>query len=151
MKSETKDTVAPDSGDESTEKKSAAETTMAAMIETLIALLAVAIELLERPHERPAASTGIAASGAVGPIVAMVEGGSREADLAGKLADAEKTIAELRASPSSPTGRRTLPVGLLAKQDSDAAEPGALDAALTSLSLEQRIAVKAQLLRSGLV
>jgi hypothetical protein len=84
---------------------------------------------------------------------AIVEG--REAELARKLADAEKTIAELRAQASVPSapreGRRTLPVSLLAKQEGTAPEPAALDAALASLSLEQRIAVKAQLLRSGLV
>jgi hypothetical protein len=42
---------------------------------------------------------------------------------------------------------------MLAKQGVtvDSFEAGALDTALTSLSLEQRIAVKAQLLRSGLL
>ena len=117
------------------------------MIARLTSRLAAAVELLERAV--PLA--GIAASEAVGPIVAMVEGSSREAELAQKLADAEKTIAELRASGMSREGRRTLPVSLLAKQESGAPEPGAIDAALVNLSLEQRIAVKAQLLRSGLV
>jgi len=125
---------------ESTEIQSSTEELMA----KLTVRLNAAIELLERALQQPA----IAAAGeAVGPIVAMVEG--REAELARKLAAAEKTIAELRAS--SATGRRTLPVSLLAKQDSAAPEPAALDAALSSLGLEQRIAVKAQLLRSGLV
>ncbi len=42
---------------------------------------------------------------------------------------------------------------LLAKQGVvvESLEAGALDAALVSLSLEQRIAVKAQLMRSGLL
>jgi hypothetical protein len=42
---------------------------------------------------------------------------------------------------------------LLAKQGVtiDTIEAGALDAALASLSIEQRIAVKAQLLRAGLL
>ena len=42
---------------------------------------------------------------------------------------------------------------LLAKQGVtvDSMEAGALDAALVSLSLEQRIAVKAQLMRAGLL
>jgi hypothetical protein len=42
---------------------------------------------------------------------------------------------------------------LLAKQGLalDSIEAGTLDAALASLSLEQRFAVKAQLLRAGLV
>jgi hypothetical protein len=44
-------------------------------------------------------------------------------------------------------------VNLLAKQGVtvDSIEAGALDAALVSLSLEQRIAVKAQLMRAGLL
>jgi hypothetical protein len=52
--------------------------------------------------------------------------------------------------------RKTLPTAmttLLAKQGVtvDTVEAGALDQALTPLSVEQRIAVKAQLLRSGLL
>jgi len=120
----------------------------------LTARLAAAVELLESALlDRTAPQPGIAASAgeSVGPIVAMVEGTSREAELARKLAEAEKTIAELRASSAPREGRRTLPVSLVAKQDAAAPEPAALDAALASLSLEQRIAVKAQLLRSGLV
>jgi hypothetical protein len=128
----------------STEIQSSTEELMA----KLTARLAAAIELLERAVPQ----AGIAAAGeAVGPIVAMVEGTPREAELTRKLAEAEKTIAELRASSAPREGRRTLPVSLLAKQDGAAPEPAALDAALASLSLEQRIAVKAQLLRSGLV
>ena len=117
------------------------------MIAELTSRLAVVADLLQRviPH------ASLAASEAVGPIVAMVEGSSREAELAQKLADAEKTIAELRSSSASHAGRRTLPVSLLARHDGSAPEPGALDAALITLSLEQRIAVKAQLLRCGLV
>ena len=44
-------------------------------------------------------------------------------------------------------------VNLLAKQGValESLEAGALDAALVSLSLEQRIAVKAQLLRAGVI
>ena len=55
------------------------------------------------------------------------------------------------------SARKTLPAAttqLLAKQGIsmlDSVEAGALDAALTGLSLEQRIAVKAQLLRAGLL
>ena len=73
--------------------------------------------------------------------------GSREAELEQRLAEANATIAAMK------SGRKTLPAGvatLLAK-DGSAVELGALDAALTSLSLEQRIAVKSQLLRSGLI
>jgi len=120
------------------------------LIEHLATRLAAAVESLERALPR--------ASESIGPIVATVES-PREAELERRLAEAEKTIATLRASAtqqegrqeSRQEGRRTLPVSLLAKQHDPAAEPAALDAALSSLSLEQRIAVKAQLLRSGLL
>jgi len=117
------------------------------VIEHLASRLTAAVEALERALPRLA----VAAVGeSVGPIVATVES-PREAELERKLAEAEKTIATLRASSTLQEGRRTLPVGLVAKQQEGAAEPAALDAALSSLSLEQRIAVKSQLIRAGLV
>ena len=71
---------------------------------------------------------------------------SREAELEQKLTEANATIASLKA------GRKTLPAGvatLLAKDG--AADVASLDIALGSLSIEQRIAVKSQLMRSGLI
>ena len=78
-----------------------------------------------------------------------------------KLAAAEEKLAALEARATAPapaSGRKTLPTAmttLLSKQgvtlEAASLEAGALDAALTSLSLEQRIAVKAQLLRAGLL
>jgi len=72
---------------------------------------------------------------------------SREAELEQRLSEAEVTIASLKA------GRKTVSAGVatLIAKDGSAVELGALDAALVSLSLEQRIAVKAQLMRSGLI
>jgi hypothetical protein len=98
------------------------------------------------------------ASGAgVGPIVATVDNG-RELELEQRLAEAEATIAALRANTAAaaPSGRKTLPVSmvsLLAKQGVavESMEAGALDAALGSLSIEQRIAVKSELMRAGLL
>jgi type II secretory pathway component PulM len=82
----------------------------------------------------------------------------RERVLLQKLEAAEQQIAELRAQGSrSAMSRQTLPASttqLLAKQGLstlDSIQAGALDAALTGLSLEQRIAVKAQLLRAGML
>lgn len=97
----------------------------------------------------------------IGLIVATAEA-HREAELEQKLAAAEAEIAELRAAaatsvPATVTNaRKTLPAvaaNLLAKQGltMDSIEAGALDAALVSLSIEQRIAVKAHLLRAGLL
>jgi hypothetical protein len=101
-----------------------------------------------------------AAIGSVQKIVAEVDNGTgyseRELELERRLAQAEQQIAELRAQESKAASiRKTLPATttqLLAKQGItalDSIEAGALDAALTGLSLEQRIAVKAQLLRAG--
>jgi hypothetical protein len=112
-------------------------------IDQLTARLTLAVEAIEQAVPRIAGD-------AIGPIVATVES-PRESELAQRLADAEKAIAELRASASTSNGRRTLPVSLAARHDGAPAEPGAIDAALTSLSLEQRIAVKSQLLRAGLI
>jgi hypothetical protein len=98
----------------------------------------------------------------VGRITATVES-AREAELEKRLAEAEARIAELSASAaSSVVGRKTLPAGMsvmLAKQGVSlqggegevVLEAASLDAALASLSVEQRIAVKAELLRTGML
>ena len=80
---------------------------------------------------------------------------------AGAAALSAGAPSKLRLGGNEPSGRKTLPSAmttLLAKQgvsiDSltpGSIEAGSLDAALSSLSLEQRIAVKAQLLRAGLL
>jgi hypothetical protein len=114
--------------------------------------LAAAAGLLEQAVER-LAERQKDAEASIGRISATVD-----ADLEERLAAAEAQIAELKASaPVTVTnGRKTLPVSmsaLLAKQGVtvDSMEAGALDAALVSLSMEQRFAVKAQLMRAGLL
>lgn len=109
----------------------------------------------------------VSISGDVQKITAAVESNGdsmrREVELERKLALAEQEIKVLLAqgaaihnSPAASAGvRKTLPsatVQLLAKQgiDSlDTLDTGTLDAALSGLSIEQRLAVKSQLLRSG--
>ena len=98
----------------------------------------------------------------VGRIVATVET-AREADLERRLVEAEAKITELTASAAQQsTGRKTLPTGMasmLAKQgvmlelgaSGASVEVGALDVALSSLGIEQRIAVKSELRRAGLL
>ncbi len=130
--------------------------------------LNAAANLLERTvaylEQRDASMTGD-----VQKIVAAVEQGAepsrRELELEQKLAAAEQQIAELQAQAAAQRGaesraasaRKTLPTSttqLLAKQGIttlESIEAGALDAALTGLSLEQRIAVKAQLMRAGVL
>jgi hypothetical protein len=120
--------------------------------------LEAATTLLERTlswlEERQASFTG-----EVERITATVEQGRREAELAEKLAAAERQIAELKAA-SAPAQinplRRTVPAAtseMLAKHGigDGPVSVRALDAALTGLSLEQRIAVKSQLLRAGAI
>jgi hypothetical protein len=115
--------------------------------------LAAAAGLLEQAVER-LAERQKDAEASIGRISATVD-----ADLEERLIAAETQIAELKAASAPVTvtnGRKTLPVGmttLLAKQGVtvDSLEAGALDAALVSLSMEQRFAVKAQLMRAGLL
>jgi hypothetical protein len=103
-------------------------------------------------EDRQAAMTGDVAR-----IVATVDAtaDARQRELERKLEAAEQQIAELKAQAAGSSGRKTLPVAtmqLLAKQgigSVDGLDAGSLDAALTGLSLEQRVAVKAQLIRSG--
>ncbi|WP_353070048.1 hypothetical protein RBB75_07455 [Tunturibacter empetritectus] len=119
-------------------------------------LLEQAVERLAQRHN----DFAVDAEASIGRIVATVVR-QREAELEEKLAAAEAQIAELKAAAASVPaevthGRKTLPVSmvnLLAKQGVtvETMEAGAVDAALVSLSVEQRIAVKAQLMRSGLL
>lgn len=100
-----------------------------------------------------------ALSGEVEKISATVEQGRREAELAEKLAAAEQELAELKAAGASSVlnpQRRTIPSStseMLAKHGigDGPVDVRTLDAALAGLSLEQRIAVKSQLLRAGAI
>jgi septal ring factor EnvC (AmiA/AmiB activator) len=100
-----------------------------------------------------------ALSGEVERISATVEQSRRELELAEKLAATERELAELKAAAAqnvlSPL-RRTMPAAtteMLAKRGigDGPVDVRSLDAALTGLSLEQRIAVKTQLLRAGAI
>ena len=140
--------------------------TLSAGLEKLEARLEAAASLFERTlavlEERHSTMTG-----EVQKIVAAVEHNqptSRESELEQKLEAAEQQIAALQAQmetqrtvADTKPARRTVPAAtaqFLTKQGIstlDSVEAGALDAALTGLSLEQRIAVKAQLLRAGVL
>lgn len=120
------------------EAASALERTVARMAEQQVALAAEAESQVSR-------------------IVATVET-QREAELERKLAEAEAKIAELVASAAAPqpAGRKTMPTTMatmLAKQGVvvDELQAGSIDGALASLSIEQRIAVKSELMRAGLL
>jgi hypothetical protein len=98
-----------------------------------------------------------ALSGEVERISATVEQSRREAELAEKLAAVERELVDVKAT-SAPAAlnplRRTVPAStseMLAKHGigDGPVDVRTLDAALAGLSLEQRIAVKSQLLRAG--
>ncbi len=142
----------------------------AADLQATMERLAAAASLLEHAVEqmglKQVAQLSAEAEASIERIVATAEA-KREAELERKLEFVEAQLETFRASRGSASmegGRRTLPAAmttLLAKQgvalDSveaggiDVAAGGALDKALASLSIEQRIAVKAQLLRSGAI
>ena len=96
-------------------------------------------------------------TGEVERISATVEQSRREAELAAQLAAVERELAEVKAAgaPAAPNSlRRTVPAStseMLAKHGigEGPVDVRTLDAALAGLSLEQRIAVKSQLLRAG--
>jgi multidrug resistance efflux pump len=78
----------------------------------------------------------------------QLQASAREAELETQLAEAQSTIATLKAGGRKTTGAVA---GTLLAKEGHGVDVGALDAAMSCLSLEQRIAVKAGLLRSGLV
>jgi predicted RNase H-like nuclease (RuvC/YqgF family) len=100
-----------------------------------------------------------ALAGEVERISATVEQSRREVELAEKLEAAQRELAELKTpSAQGPLNslRKTLPAAaseMLAKHGigEGPVDVRTLDAALSGLSLEQRIAVKTQLLRSGAI
>jgi|ERR1019366_250603 transposase-like protein len=119
----------------------------------IIERLEAATSLLERTlnwlEERHGA-------GEVEKITATVEQGRREAELTEKLAAAERELTELKAAAQTSFNplRKTVSAStteMLAKHGigDGPVDVRALDAALSGLSLEQRIAVKSQLLRAG--
>ncbi len=109
-------------------------------------------------EERGAAATAL--SGEVEKISATVESAAadrRVAELTEKLAAVETELAEVKAAANTGNPlRRTMPAAtaeMLAKRGigDGPVDVHALDAALSGLSLEQRIAVKTQLLRAGAI
>jgi len=121
--------------------------------------LASAAEALERAVARQNEVTVEAQEG-VARIVAEAES-TQARDLALRLEQAEAKLAATEtklASLTAAAGRKTLTTGtatMLAKQGVDmgavSLDAGAVDGALAHLSVEQRIAVKAELMRAGLL
>jgi ATP-dependent Lon protease len=131
-----------------------AEKNMVERLEAAAAALEQALSVLE---ERVASASAL--SGEVERITATVEQSRRETELAEKLAAVERELSEVKAASAqnalNPL-RRTMPAStaeMLAKHGigEGPVDVRALDAALSGLSLEQRIAVKTQLLRAGAI
>ena len=129
------------------------ERELAERLETATGLLGKMLNCLE---ERLAAASAL--SGEVEKISATVEQSRCEEELAGRLAAAERELADLKAAAPSPLNalRKTVPAAtteMLAKHGigEGPVDVRTLDAALSGLSLEQRIAVKTQLLRAGAI
>jgi hypothetical protein len=132
---------------------------LAATLERLTAAAEALEQVADRMAERQIALAAEAQGNLtnhVERIVATVES-AREAELGRRLEEAEAKIAELSAVAASATAvRKTLPAGMasmLAKQGVtlDAIDATAIDGALNGLSVEQRIAVKSELMRAGLL
>jgi len=128
------------------------EETMMADLNATLERLAAAADALERAVTRQN-EVAVEAQESVARIVGEAES-SHVIELTRRLSEAEAKIASLTAS----AGRKTLNPGtatMLAKQGVDVGavtlEAGAVDGALAHLSVEQRIAVKAELMRAGLL
>jgi len=128
---------------------------------SIVERLEAATTLLERTLNWLEERRGVL-SGEVERISATIESGAadrRIAELAEKLAAAERELAEVKAAaPQNVLNplRRTMPAAtaeMLAKHGigEGPVDVRTLDAALSGLSLEQRIAVKTQLLRAGAI
>ena len=125
---------------------------------SIVERLEAATTLLERTLNWLEERQG-ALSGEVEKISATVEQSRRETELAEKLAAVERELAEVKAAAAQNVVnplRRTMPAAtaeMLAKHGigEGPVDVRALDAALSGLSLEQRIAVKTQLLRAGAI
>jgi chromosome segregation ATPase len=125
--------------------------------------LAAAAESLERVLEKIEAQY-VSLNAKVDRIVAAIDDGALKGsaeteaaeELQKKVEQLEREKTELSAQAQR-SGRKTLSplvCGLLAKggvENDGGMEEGALDKVLTTLSIEQRIAVKAEMARAGLL
>ncbi len=127
------------------------------VIERLQAAAELLEQTLSRLEERIASAAALA--GDVERISATVDQSRREAELAERLEAAQRELTALK-PPAAQNAlnplRKTLPASaneMLAKHGigDGPVDVRTLDAALSGLSLEQRIAVKSQLLRSGAI
>ena len=134
---------------------------MIGQLEATAGRLASAAETLDKVLEKLDAQQQ-ALNAKVDRIVAAVEDGlaveeerKPESKLQGRVAELEKANEELKAQAAR-AARKTLPplvTALLSKhaESAESLEAGALDKILQPLSIEQRIAVKAEMARAGMI
>lgn len=116
--------------------------------ETFVERLSEMVVALEAAVAR---LSGVTAGEPGAACIVATAASAREEELERKLSEAEAKIERLEAGASS-GGRKTASVGrMFAKESGEAGLAAALDGALGSLSVEQRIAVKAELLRAGVM
>jgi hypothetical protein len=92
-------------------------------------------------------------------VAAIDEGAALRQQLEARIAELESTNADLKANAAelaARAGRKTLSpamTALLSKSGVEASslDPAVLDKALAALSIEQRVAVKAEMARAGLI
>ena len=74
-------------------------------------------------------------------------------ELKARVAELERTNSDLKAQASRASRKTLSPLAtaVLAKNEGDALDSSALDKALASLSVDQRIAVKAEMARAGII
>ncbi len=130
-------------------------TTAATRLATAAEALENAIARLDSQHQelsskvdRIVAAIDESLNGRVEPINA-----NESEELKARIAEVERTNADLKAQCAR-TSRKTLSplaTAVLAKNEGDALDSAALDKALASLSVDQRIAVKAEMARAGII
>lgn len=135
----------------------------AASLTAVAERLAAAAEALDQAVARLAAHADAQSAeldAKVDRIVAAVdEGAVLRQHLEGRIAELERANAELKASAAdlaARAGRKTLSpamTALLSKSgvETSALDPATLDKALAGLGVEQRVAVKAEMARAGLI
>ena len=139
--------------DELNEQLTAATTRLAAAAEAL----ENAISRFDAQHQELNAKVDRIVAAIDDSIAVRPEPGepaTEASELKSRVAELERANQELKAQAAR-AGRKTLPPlvsALLAKETAgDPLDSAALDKALNSLSLEQRIAVKAEMARAGLL
>lgn len=133
-------------------------TTAATRLATAAEALENAITRLDAQHQELSSKVDRIVAAIDDTIAVRLEPGAsgetaEVTELQARIAELERTNSDLKAQASR-TARKTLSplaTAVLAKNEGEAFDSAALDRALTSLSVDQRIAVKAEMARAGII